>query len=264
MALAQRQHLAGDDVQEAQPVLGLEQRLGARQPHAGAEPAVEPQHHGMRQRLALGLRVVRQVVELGHVGDGLDRVLRHEPGLAGLELPVVVLEGADRRLRHALAPHLVDAGAQSFLAHGADSNRERNRPAPSTVAPLRAHARREFGIRRHHDVAGSRPARRSCRRPHRAPGEPPGRSLVARARRPDRPARRRARRSRTSCAQAESRPPGAARQRRDRATSRPAATPTTFIASTIQTTLLSSPEQTAYLPAVRPEEHGCSPTAGNH
>src|SRR6202000_2928020 len=59
----------------------------------------------------------------------------HAPGPPRLELPVVVLERADRRLRHALAAHLLDGGAQSVLAHRADSSRVRNRRAPSTDAP---------------------------------------------------------------------------------------------------------------------------------
>ena len=117
------------------PVLGLQQRLGAGQPHARAEPAVEPQHDRLLQRLALGVGVGGQLVELDRVGHGLDRVLGHQPGLARLELAVVVLEGADRLLRDALRAHLLDARAQSVLAHGDDSSRRRNVPAPSTRAP---------------------------------------------------------------------------------------------------------------------------------
>ena len=117
VALAQREHLAGDDVQEAVAVLGLEQRLGAGQAHARAEAAVEAQHDRLLQRLALGVGVVGELVELREAGRGLDRVLGHEPGLARLELAVVVLERADGGVRHAVGPHLLDAGAQPFVAH---------------------------------------------------------------------------------------------------------------------------------------------------
>ena len=164
--VAQREHLAGDDVEEALPVLGLQQRLGAGQPHARAEPAVEPQHDRLLQRLALGVGVGGQLVELGRVGHGLDRVLGHQPGLARLELAVVVLEGADRVLRDALRAHLLDARAQSVLAHGDDSSRRLNVPAPSTRAPERAHARGELGVGGDHERVRRRPRRgaRSRRR----------------------------------------------------------------------------------------------------
>ena len=38
------EHLAGDDVEEGEPVLGLDQRLGLGHAHARAEPAVELDH----------------------------------------------------------------------------------------------------------------------------------------------------------------------------------------------------------------------------
>ena len=47
---AQREHLAGDDVEEGQAVLDLEQRLRLRHPHRGAQAAVELDHHGRVER----------------------------------------------------------------------------------------------------------------------------------------------------------------------------------------------------------------------
>ena len=52
VALAQVQHLAHDHVEEGEPVLDLDQRLGPRHPHAGAEPAVELQHDRLVERAA--------------------------------------------------------------------------------------------------------------------------------------------------------------------------------------------------------------------
>ena len=44
------EHLAHDDVEEAQPVAHLEQRLGAVHPHRRAEAAVELDDRGARER----------------------------------------------------------------------------------------------------------------------------------------------------------------------------------------------------------------------
>ena len=105
--LAQVQHLAGDDVEEAQPAAHAEQRLGALHAHRGAEAAVELDDRGPADRLG------RDVV--GHVDVGqrlhverLDRVLGDHAGLAVLEEPVVVRERVDR--------DLVDPGLAHLLA----------------------------------------------------------------------------------------------------------------------------------------------------
>ena len=104
---AQGEHLASDDVEEAQPVLDLEQRLGGGQAHARAQTAVEAQHDRLLQRLVLGLRIARKVLERRDVAHGLDRILRQQTGLARLELAVVVLEGMHRLRRHSLFAHLL-------------------------------------------------------------------------------------------------------------------------------------------------------------
>ena len=72
MRRPQREHLAGDHVEEAEPVLGLDQRLRRGQAHAGAEAAVEAQDDRLLQRLALGLGVGRQVVDVRQLVDRLD------------------------------------------------------------------------------------------------------------------------------------------------------------------------------------------------
>jgi hypothetical protein len=105
---AQLEHLARDHVEEAHPVLRLDQRLRARHAHARTEPAVELDHHRLVQR-----RLPRwQPVELLRILDRLDLGLRDHPRLALGQLPVVVLEGGDRGLREPLPPHLLHAGLQ--------------------------------------------------------------------------------------------------------------------------------------------------------
>ena len=76
-----------------------------------------------------------QVVERGQLADRLDRVLRHQAGLARLELAVVVLERADRDVRDTFGAHLLDARAQPFVAHRGEVSRRRKARAPSTSAP---------------------------------------------------------------------------------------------------------------------------------
>ena len=82
-----------------QPVLDLEQRLRPRHPHARAEPAVELDHDRLveRRRRALGERRRRRAGRAtGSISASAD-----QPGLARLELLVVVREGGDRRVRDA-------------------------------------------------------------------------------------------------------------------------------------------------------------------
>ena len=95
----------------------------------------------------------------GRSVDRLDRVLGHEARLAALELAVVVLEGVDRRVGDPFLAHLLNRGAQPFVAHRGDASRRRNAPAPSTSRTARAHAR---GQRR---VGGDDARRRRCDEP---------------------------------------------------------------------------------------------------
>ena len=104
--LAEVQHLAGDDVEEAQPAAHAQQRLRPVHAHRRAEAAVELDD----RRLADGLgRDVVGHLDVGqrlHV-EGLDRVLGDHAGLAVLEEPVVVRERVDRDLVDARLSHLL-------------------------------------------------------------------------------------------------------------------------------------------------------------
>jgi hypothetical protein len=114
-ALTQVKNLAHDHVEEREPVLHLDQRLRARHAHAGAEAAVELQHHGAIEARAarLGERgSVRQV------GERLDLRFAQQTLIAVLKQALVVREGLDGYVREALCPHLVRGGA-----HGGDPRR---------------------------------------------------------------------------------------------------------------------------------------------
>ena len=121
-ALAQREHLADDHVEEREPLLDLEQRLRPVHPHRGAEAAVELDDHRLvERRLGLGQRLgVLDVI------DGIDVGLRDQPRLARRELVVVVTERLDRGARDALALHLLDARRQPLRTHSrADASQPR-------------------------------------------------------------------------------------------------------------------------------------------
>ena len=119
--LAQRQHLARDHVEEREPLLDLQQRLRAAHPHRRAEPAVELDHDRLVER---GVRAGERL-GVGQVADRLDLVLADQPGLARLELLVVVREGGDRRVRDPVPAHLLLGRPQPLLAHGADPSQPR-------------------------------------------------------------------------------------------------------------------------------------------
>ena len=110
MLLAQGQHLAHDDVEEGEPVLHRQQRLGLVEPHRRGQPAVELDHRRGRERVRGHLRIDVEVVEFGQVGDGLDVVLVDEPGLPGLQLGVVVAEDGNGLSGGPVVPHQGDGG----------------------------------------------------------------------------------------------------------------------------------------------------------
>jgi hypothetical protein len=85
--LAQRHHLPGEHVEEADPGLDLEQRLGADQAHARAETAVELDDHEPVEDLArLALRRLRQVLEPRQVGQRLELRAGQLAGVGGRQL----------------------------------------------------------------------------------------------------------------------------------------------------------------------------------
>ena len=110
---SQVEHLAHDDVEEGVAVLGLDQRLRPCHAHARPEAAVELDDH----------RLVQRRVGVGQLG-GIDEVVhRLEIGVGqharrpGLELAILVGEGRDRGVRHALATHLLLGRLQSLGGH---------------------------------------------------------------------------------------------------------------------------------------------------
>jgi hypothetical protein len=112
VALAQVEHLAHDHVEEGEPVLDLDQRLGPGHPHAGAEPAVQLQHHGLVEHLGVGRR---QLLGVGHVGQRLDLGFADHALLTVAQLLLVVGERLGGELGQPLLPHLVDGGAHGAI-----------------------------------------------------------------------------------------------------------------------------------------------------
>ena len=111
-----RQHLTGDQVEEAQPVAYRQQGLRLAQPHRRTQPSVEPDHHGLRERVHV-LGGLRDAIEPCHVADGGDRRLGDHAGGAGDQLRVVVGEDRDRRVRDPGSAHLLGGQAES-VGHG--------------------------------------------------------------------------------------------------------------------------------------------------
>ena len=117
MLLPSREHLAGDDVEERQPVLHGQQRLGPIEPHGRGQAAVELDHHGLGEGGACRARVDLEAVEHGQVGQRFDVALADLAGRARGQLPVVVLEHGDRLGGGTIRDHPVDGGAPVRLAH---------------------------------------------------------------------------------------------------------------------------------------------------
>ena len=99
-------HLAHDQVEEGLVASHREQRLGAVHAHRGAEPAVELDDGGLGERLARGVLVHVDLIEVRGVGQRLDRVLENQACGARLELSVIVAEHVDCGLAHARLDHL--------------------------------------------------------------------------------------------------------------------------------------------------------------
>ena len=116
--LAQREHLAGDDVEEGQPVADLEQRLGPVQAHRGAQAAVELDTTVPAERLDARRRRARRRRRAPPCRAGSMRASRDHAGLAALDQPVVVAEHLDGHRVDALGGHLVPCLLQALVAHG--------------------------------------------------------------------------------------------------------------------------------------------------
>ena len=186
--LAQVEHLPGDDVEEGQPAAHAQQRLGAVHAHRRAEPAVELDHGGGRDRLRGGLVGSTSTSASDSMSSGLDRGLGDHAGLAVLEQPVVVGEDLDRDRVDPGGGHLVACLVQGLCYPYLDrrlvraSSRARTpeprrhvrgrqaraaRPAAHRAQPARSLV--ELG------EAGGRDRRRTCWRTRRYAGRPPSR-----------------------------------------------------------------------------------------
>ena len=117
---AQVQHLSGDHVEEGQPAAYAQQRLGAGHAHRGAEAAVELDHDGLADgRRRRSRRSTSTSASDVHV-QRVDRALGDHPGLAVLDLAVVVREDVDRHWIDAGGLHLLARLPQSLRVHDFD------------------------------------------------------------------------------------------------------------------------------------------------
>ncbi len=107
------EHLAHNDVQEGEVVLDPDQGLGAGHAHAGAQAAVELQHHGSVQGLTSRLGVVPQIRQFGQAVHGQGLVTGDVAGLSLEELGVVVAKGADDDVRQPFPAHLALEGCEA-------------------------------------------------------------------------------------------------------------------------------------------------------
>ena len=187
VALAQRDHLPRDQVQERQPVLHLEQRLGHRHAHARAEPAVELQHDGAVEQLA-GVRA------------GLGQVVRRR--------------GARRPARSRSPPARRARRRRTARPH---ARTPRSSPPPRRRRAASRGRRRVRGGHRGQAIGGGGRQRELTARPRAAPAPrrsrtPPGRPSARRS-------SRRARRA--SAARPRGRAPPGTRARPGRARASP-------------------------------------------
>ena len=130
------QDLAHDDVEERQPVLDLEQGLRPGHPHARPEPAVELDDHRALERGARAVLVGGQLVGIRQLVDRLDLGLGELACLALPQAPEVVLERRDADVGDVAVAHLLQAGVELVVGHGADPTRAA-RAAASEAASAR-------------------------------------------------------------------------------------------------------------------------------
>jgi len=99
------EHLARDQVEEADAGADRQQALRLRETHAGPEPAVQLEDDGTRSGLATGRRVALEARELGQALDRLDRALRNQRRAPVADVTGGAQEGPGRDLRELLPTH---------------------------------------------------------------------------------------------------------------------------------------------------------------
>jgi len=107
--------LGDDEVEEGLPVADGEQGLGAVQAHGGAEAAVELDHDGLGESVVCLRLVDVHVCEAFDVGEGADRLLGDQAGLAGGGEAVVVREDRAGSVVRASGTHLFQGLGQPGL-----------------------------------------------------------------------------------------------------------------------------------------------------
>mmetsp|Transcript_1511 Transcript_1511/g.3893 ORF Transcript_1511/g.3893 Transcript_1511/m.3893 type:complete len:392 (+) Transcript_1511:876-2051(+) len=152
--LAHALHLRDDQVEERHVGLAHhEERLGALQPHAGAQPAVELEHHRLTHERPI--RHLGQVRERRERRDGLDVRLGDRAGLAAEQLEVVALEGGDGGVGLAGGTHLrfkLGPRALRATSFAAAHRRRRRRDGGHAHRARRALAGRRCDALRHRDA----------------------------------------------------------------------------------------------------------------
>ncbi len=128
--LAQREHLAGDDIEEGESVADRQGRLGSGQPHARAQSTIELDDGHLTQCCGSICFTRFDRVQSRQVDQWLDRGFGDRPERPGLKLVVVVGEDRDRpivgtpllqppdRLRQAVDAHVVVLPHPSRLLTG--------------------------------------------------------------------------------------------------------------------------------------------------
>ena len=113
----QGDHLAGDDVEEGETVADGKGGLRPADAHARPQPAVELDDHGARQGVADRCLGGADVVDVLHLAQRRDGVLRDRPRGLRAELRVEPAEHRDRELRDTGRTHLGRRCPQSLAGH---------------------------------------------------------------------------------------------------------------------------------------------------
>src|SRR5437867_2262454 len=92
----QKQNLPGNQVEESPIVFYREQRFGAFESHARAQPTIEFYNSRLREKFRLYLVLLRNVFESRQFTNRLNAVLRDQPARACDQALVIVLERRDR------------------------------------------------------------------------------------------------------------------------------------------------------------------------
>src|SRR5205807_2983499 len=104
VALAQRQRLPDDDLEERTAVARLDERLRTAQPHRRGQATVQLDHRDVIKYLRIGLR---ELIKYIYVADRLEFVAWQHRRLSAHQSLVRAAEAADRLLGLIRLPHLL-------------------------------------------------------------------------------------------------------------------------------------------------------------